>query len=48
MTKEECLKIIQLLSALESWSFAEGKRCPDWIYEDLEEAQEFLKREILK
>lgn len=48
MTREECLAVIKLLSALESWSFAEGKRCPDWLYEDLEKAQEILTREILK
>jgi len=35
MTKEEALKIIKLLSALESWSFSTKERLPDYLHDDL-------------
>ena len=31
MTKEQALEIIKLLSAMESWSFAEKHRMPDYL-----------------
>ena len=48
MNKEEALKIIKLLSALESWSFAQGQRLPDYLFDDLLNALEVLEREVLK
>lgn len=47
MTKAEHLEIIKLLSALESWSFAEGKRLPDYLIEQLNESIEKLSKEVL-
>ena len=35
MTKEEALKIIRLLSALESWAFSTKNLLPDYLHEDL-------------
>lgn len=35
MTKEQALEIIKLLSALESWGFAQGKTLPDYLHERL-------------
>ena len=35
MTKEEALKIIKLLSALESWSFSAKTDLPDYLHHDL-------------
>lgn len=47
MTKAEHLEIIKLLSALESWSFAESKRLPDYLVEQLNDAVEKLSKEVL-
>ena len=35
MTKEEALRIIKLLSALESWAFSTKNPLPDYLHEDL-------------
>ena len=35
MTKEEALKIIKLLSALESWAFSTNTPLPDYLHDDL-------------
>ena len=35
MTKEEALKIIKLLSALESWAFSTKSDLPAYLHEDL-------------
>jgi len=48
MTKEEALKIIKLLSALESWSFSTKTSIPDYIHENLCEAIEVLESIVLK
>jgi len=48
MTKEQALQIIKLLSAVESWSFADNHRMPDYLYEKIEEAMKLLEREVLK
>ena len=47
MTKEQALEIIKLLSAVESWSFAEKHRMPNYLYEKIDVAQEILAKEIL-
>ena len=48
MTKEQYLQIIKLLSAVESWSFADNHRMPDYLYEQIEEAMTLLEQEVLK
>jgi hypothetical protein len=48
MTKEEALALIKLLSAMESWSFADKHRMPDYLYERIEEAMAVLEQEVLK
>jgi hypothetical protein len=48
MTKEEALALIKLLSAIESWSFADKHRMPDYLYDLINAAMEVLEREILK
>ena len=48
MTKEEALKIIKLLSALESWSFSTGDALPAYLHEDLCLAVERLEKIVLE
>lgn len=48
MTKEEALRLIRLLSALESWSFSMKATLPDYLHEDLCLAVEKLERVILE
>jgi hypothetical protein len=48
MTKEQMLEVIKLLSALESWSFAEKHSLPDYLYEKITESMEVLEAEVLK
>ena len=47
MTKEELLKLMRLLSALEAVSVLR-EQLPDYLLEDLSEAVAILEREILK
>ena len=47
MTKEEALKIIKLLSALESWAFSTNSPLPDYLHEDLCVAVEVLEKVVL-
>jgi hypothetical protein len=48
MTKAEALALIKLLSAMESWSFANNHRMPDYLYDLINESMEVLEREVLK
>lgn len=49
MDKEQCLRIIKLLSAMESWSFAKERGIiPDYLLEELNELVEMLTKEVLK
>jgi hypothetical protein len=48
MSKEEALKIVRLLSALESWAFSQPNRIPDYLIEDVGTAMVILERIILK
>jgi len=48
MTKQEYLDIIKLLSAIESWSFADKHKMPDYLYEQIATAIELLTIEVLK
>lgn len=48
MNKEEILKTLMLLSALESWSFSSKTPLPDYLRDDLEDVIFFLRKELLK
>jgi hypothetical protein len=48
MSKEEALKIVRLLSAMESWAFSQPNRVPDFLIEDVGTAMVILERIILK
>lgn len=48
MSKEEAIKLIKLLSALESWSFSAKTDLPDYLHEDLSTALEKLEKIVLK
>ena len=48
MTKEEALKLIKLLSALESWSFSTKTDLPDYLHEDMCLAVERLEKIVLE
>jgi len=49
MTKQEALRLIKLLSAMESWAFSQpDKRLPDYLVEDVGSAMEVLERVILE
>jgi hypothetical protein len=47
MTKEDAIKMIKLLSALESWSFSAKTDLPDYLHEDLCLALEKLEKIVL-
>ena len=47
--KQLALRLMMLLSALESWSFSErSKLAPDYLIEELEALQEKLQEIVLK
>jgi hypothetical protein len=48
MTHKEILEIIKLLSAVESWSFADKHQMPGYLLEQLEACLEVLEKELLK
>ena len=48
MTKQELLRLMRLLSALESMMMLAEKRVPDYIHEDMQSCIEVLEMEILK
>jgi hypothetical protein len=48
MTKEEALKLIKLLSAMESWAFSTKNLLPDYLHEDLCLAVERLEKIVLE
>jgi hypothetical protein len=48
MTKAEALRIIKLLSALESWALSQKERLPDYLIEDVGSAMEVLERIVLE
>ena len=47
MTKEQTLELLMLLSAIESWSFADKHRMPEYLYDRIDSAIEFLRKELL-
>lgn len=48
MTKDQALDLLMLLSALESWSFADKHTMPDFLHERLADAVEVLRNEVMK
>jgi hypothetical protein len=48
MSKEEALKTMMLLSALESWAFSTKNLLPDYLHEDLQRSMEVLERIVLE
>jgi hypothetical protein len=48
MTKEDAIKLIKLLSALESWAFSTKNLLPDYLHEDLCLAVEKLEKIVLE
>ena len=48
MTKEEALKTIMLLSALESWAFSTKNLLPDYLHEELQTSMEVLGKIVLE
>ena len=47
MSKTEMLKILRLLSAMESVMLVNKQTIPDYLYDDINRAVEILEREIL-
>jgi hypothetical protein len=49
MTKAEALRILKLLSAMESWAFSQpDRRLPDYLLEDVGSAMELLESIVLE
>ncbi len=48
MSKEEALRLIKLLSALESWAFSTKSPIPDYLHEELHTSMEVLGKIILE
>ena len=48
MTKQEALKLIKLLSAMESWAFSTKTELPEYLHEDLCLAVERLEKIVLE
>lgn len=47
MTKRDKIELLMLLSALETWAFAHGKRPPEWLVEAINTKVEILTEEVL-
>ena len=48
MTKQECLDLIKLLSAIESALLMAKEPMPDHLYEQISDTMKVLTREVLK
>jgi hypothetical protein len=48
MTKEEALKTMMLLSALESWAFSTKTLLPDYIHEEMQRMLDVLSKIVLE
>jgi hypothetical protein len=48
MTKEDALKLIKLLSALESWALSRSDNLPDYLHEDMSLAMDRLEKIVLE
>ena len=47
MDKSQTLELLMLLSAIESWSFADKHRMPDYLYDRIDSTMESLRKELL-
>lgn len=47
MEKAELLDLLMLLSALESWSFADKHRMPDYLYERIDKQIDLLRDKLI-
>lgn len=47
MPKEQLLDLLMLLSALESWSFAEKHRMPDYLLERVDKQIDLLRKQLI-
>ena len=47
MNKEQALRLMMLLSALESWAFSTKTLLPDYILEDMQGAMDVLREIVL-
>lgn len=47
MTKQEILEVLLLLSALESWSFADNHKLPDYLLDRIDSSIGMLAKELL-
>ena len=47
MDKSQTLELLMLLSAVESWSFADKHRMPDYLYDRIDSVIELLRKELL-
>ena len=48
MSKEDALKTMMLLSALESWAFSTKNLLPDYLHEELQTSMEVLGKIVLE
>jgi hypothetical protein len=48
MTKEDALKTMMLLSALESWAFSTKNLLPDYLHEELHTSMDVLSKIVLE
>jgi hypothetical protein len=48
MSKEDALKTMMLLSALESWAFSTKNLLPDYLHEELHTSMEVLGKIVLE
>lgn len=47
MTREQKLEMLMMLSAVESWSFADKHVMPDYLHERLNNSITLLREEVL-
>lgn len=48
MNKEQCLDLLMLLSALESWALSQKEAMPDYLLDRITDSVNLLTREVLK
>ena len=48
MTREEALKAMMLLSALESWAFSTKTLLPDYMHEEMQHMLDVLSKIVLE
>lgn len=48
MTKQDALKLIKLLAALESWAMNQQSRMADYLLQDLQDCMEVLEKIVLE